>query len=143
MPTSDPLSPHPESDLSEPQAPSPINSSSPSIESDRESQDEDMKDADSSVSASDEDAEGSEDDEYDIGPSTNVRQPTSPAGSSSSSDQGSRKRKLSEDDLEDAIAQHPELYGVRRSVSAKLIFYNVLLLTFTHRFVPASFHGEL
>lgn len=123
IPATDALSSQPESELSEPQLPSAIESPSTSVESDRESDPESDKDDLSSVSASDEDAEGSADDEYDLGPSATARSSRSPSEqnsrqSSSSPESNSRKRKLSEDDIEEAIAAHPELYGVRRSVGA-------------------------
>jgi hypothetical protein len=120
VPNTDALSSQPESELSEPQLPSAIESPSTSVESEQESDAIDEKDVNSSVSGSDEDAEGSADDEYDLGPSATARSSHSPSTRSSSSpDRQSRKRKYSEDDLEEAIAHNPELYGVRRSVSAE------------------------
>ena len=119
MPNTDGLSSQPESPLSEPQLPSAIQSPSTSVESERESEAESEKDDLSSASPSDEDAEGSADEEYDLGPSAAARSSHSAsARSSSSPDPNSRKRKYSEDDMEEAIAKHPELYGVRRSVRA-------------------------
>jgi chromodomain-helicase-DNA-binding protein 1 len=120
IPHTDGLSSQPESELSEPQLPSAIESPSTSVESEQESDANDEKDALSSPSGSDEDAEGSADEEYDLGPSATARSSRSlSARSSSSPDPQSRKRKLSDEDIEDAMAKHPELYGVRRSVSAE------------------------
>jgi chromodomain-helicase-DNA-binding protein 1 len=117
-PAGEALSSQPESELSEPQLPSAIESPSTSVESDRQSQADSDKDDLSSVSPSDEDAEGSADEEYDLGPSAPARSSRSQSAHSSSSEgENSRKRKYSEDDIEEAIANNPELYGVRRSVS--------------------------
>ena len=134
MPHTDALSSQPESELSEPQIPSAIESPSTSVESDRESDAASEKDDMSSPSGSDEDAEGSADDEYDLGPSATARSSHSPSvRSSSSPDPQSRKRKYSEDDMEEAIANNPELYGVRRSVSSRAVLQTVLLLTLAPR----------
>jgi chromodomain-helicase-DNA-binding protein 1 len=121
IPHIDAFSSQPESELSEPQLPSAIESPSTSVESEQESDAVSEKDAQSSGSGSDVDAEGSADDEYDLGPSATARSSHTPSTRSSSSpDRQSRKRKYNEEDLEDAIAQHPELYGVRRSVRVAL-----------------------
>jgi hypothetical protein len=120
MPATDALSSQPESPLSEPQLPSAVQSPSTSIESERGPASDSEKDDLSSPSVSDEDAEGSADEEYDLGPSVPARSSRSQsARSSSSPDPNSRKRKLSEEDMEEAILAHPELYGVRRSVGAR------------------------
>lgn len=121
LPNTDGLSSQPDSPLSEPQLPSAMDSPSTSVESPRESEAESEKDDLSSASASDEDAEGSADEEYDLGPSAPARSSRSAsARSSSSPDPNSRKRKYSDDDMEAAMAENPELYGVRRSVRACL-----------------------
>ncbi|KIW01314.1 uncharacterized protein PV09_07350 [Verruconis gallopava] len=123
MPNTDAaLSSQPESELSEPQLPSAIESPSTSVESEAESDAANEKDAQSSQSGSDEDAEGSADDEYDLGPSATARSSHSPSSRPSSSpDPQSRKRKFSDEDMDEAIAANPELYGIRRSVRSRIV----------------------
>lgn len=114
----DPTSPHPDSDdLSDPQPPSPAESST-SIESDPEADDPDVESPDS---GSDEDAEGSDDEDFDITLTNRSRPVAAQSDRSSSSAEPSRKRKLSVE-YEDDINNNPELYGLRRSVSILATF---------------------
>jgi len=116
MVNTDHISSHAESDLSDPQAPSPPDSSSTSIESEPQTPEEHVKDVDTPMSGSDEDAEGSDDEDYDLdathrSPSIAIQDDRS----SSTPEAHSRKRKLS-NEFEDEISRNPDLYGVRRSV---------------------------
>jgi hypothetical protein len=114
------LSSHLESDLSDPQPPSPADSSPTSVESEPPSADEDDDDANTPISASDEDAEGSDDEDFDMDAVQHSRPVVIENDRSSSSPEGqSRKRKFSSD-IEDEMNKHPDLYGVRRSVSISL-----------------------
>jgi chromodomain-helicase-DNA-binding protein 1 len=120
MTNADHLSSHLESDLSDPQPPSPADSSPTSVESEPPSADEDDNDVQSPISGSDEDAEGSDDEDFDM----DAVQHSLPAAvendrSSSTPEGHSRKRKFSSE-IEDQINQNPELYGFRRSVCVPL-----------------------
>jgi hypothetical protein len=120
MATAGRLSSHLESDLSDPQPASPADSSPTSVESEPPSADEDEDDVNTPISGSDEDAEGSDDEDFDMDAVQHSRPAVIENDRLSSSPEGqSRKRKFSSD-IEDEMNKHPDLYGVRRSVSASL-----------------------
>jgi hypothetical protein len=123
MANTGPLSSHPESDLSDPQPPSPADSSPTSVESEPPSADEDDEDVNTPISGSDEDAEGSDDEDFDMDAVQRSRPVVIENDRLSSSPEGqSRKRKFSSD-IEGEMNKHPDLYGVRRSVSISLLTY--------------------
>jgi hypothetical protein len=121
MATADRPSSHLGSDLSEdPQPLSPASSPS-SVESEAPSADEDDNDVHTPISGSDEDAEGSDDEDFDMDAVQHSRPVVIENDRSSSSPEAhSRKRKFSSE-IEDQMNKHPDLYGVRRSVSTTFV----------------------
>ena len=117
------LSPSPsrsESELSEIHDNQVINRLSPDPQDDDQSMEDAVHDMQTSESDDDEDADGEEDADYDAEPPMAIQDSGRHGSMSSQSSSHHSKRKHDDYDEDECMAQNPELYGLRRSVSLSM-----------------------
>jgi chromodomain-helicase-DNA-binding protein 1 len=127
---------HSDSDLSdarEPAAPEP----SSDIDAPGEEDDDDERMAADSDSSADVDAEGEPDGDYDSDSPPSEHAPSSRAQSVSSQESSRPLKRKASADKEDYMTRDPELYGLRRSVSAHRYLCKFLLTTLQGRARPS------